>query len=364
MKKALNAATFAEKLLEWFDLYGRHDLPWQEDKTAYRVWVSEIMLQQTQVKTVIPYYLKFMQRFPTLETLANAEQESVLAHWAGLGYYARGRNLHKAAQVIRDRYDGVFPTTFEEMVDLPGIGRSTAGAILSIAQGRRYAILDGNVKRVLARYDAVDRWPGEKETEKRLWLRAEALTPVSRFGDYTQAMMDLGATVCMRTKPKCDVCPLQSDCQAFAQQKVLELPVRKPQKAKPVKEAFLLILRDRENRLWLEQRPQNGIWGGLWAFPQVSDWKACEEIAQSKLGGDSSLLKWETFRHTFSHYHLDITPVYCEAACGNEVKEAQPEYAALDLKTARLWIELSALRAGRFGLPAPVQTLLEQLQAY
>ncbi|MBF6058763.1 MULTISPECIES: A/G-specific adenine glycosylase [Thiomicrorhabdus] len=364
MKQPSNAASFAEKLLKWFDQYGRHDLPWQENKTAYRVWVSEIMLQQTQVKTVIPYYQKFMQRFPTLQDLANAEQDEVLSHWAGLGYYARGRNLHKAAQVIQAQHKGEFPQTLDEMVALPGIGRSTAGAILSIAHGKRYAILDGNVKRVLARYYAIERWPGEKAVETDLWLKAEALTPSARFGDYTQAMMDLGATLCTRSKPLCNGCPLKDGCAAFAQQMVADLPVRKPKKDKPAKEAFLLVLRDDANHLWLEQRPQNGIWGGLWAFPQLHNWQECEEIAQSKLGRGASLLKWETFRHTFSHYHLDITPVYCEASRKSDVEEAQPDYAAADLNESGLWIELQALQEGRYGLPAPVQTLLEQLQAY
>ncbi|MDG6774360.1 A/G-specific adenine glycosylase [Thiomicrorhabdus sp. ZW0627] len=343
---------FSEKLLAWFDVYGRHDLPWQQNKTAYRVWVSEIMLQQTQVKTVIPYYERFMQSFPTLQQLADASQEEVLAHWSGLGYYARGRNLHKAAQLIQQEYGGEFPDEFDEIVSLPGIGRSTAGAILSIAHKKRYPILDGNVKRVLSRYLAVEGWPGEKPIENKMWEQADLFTPERRFDDYTQAIMDLGATLCTRSKPGCDACPLASDCAALKQDRVANFPFSKPKKTKPVKQASLLMLLNERNQIWLEQRPQNGIWGGLWSLPQYGSLEELEQALkpalQSHAGGGQSLVKWESFRHTFSHYHLDIEPVSV-----GEVQEAPAGWCGE-------WYNLT--QTNELGLPAPVKSLLGQLE--
>jgi len=233
---------FSDKVLNWFDQQGRKDLPWQQDINPYRVWVSEIMLQQTQVKTVIPYYQRFMQSFPTVEALAKATQDDVLKHWSGLGYYARGRNLHKSAQMVCNEFSGAFPVTLDEMQSLPGIGRSTAAAILSIAHNQQQAILDGNVKRVIARVFAVSGWPGQSAVLKKFWMLAEKLVPDSRNADYTQAMMDLGATVCTRTKPACENCPLSADCLAFKQGNIADYPGKKPKKALPKKQAIMLML--------------------------------------------------------------------------------------------------------------------------
>lgn len=356
-----NEKQFSQRLLAWFDDYGRHDLPWQQKINPYRVWVSEIMLQQTQVSTVIPYYQKFMNSFPTVQDLAQASQEEVLAHWAGLGYYARGRNLHKAAQMVVEQYAGQFPNTFDEVVALQGIGRSTAGAILSIACGERHPILDGNVKRVLGRFYALEAWPGEKKAENWLWEKADLLTPNQRYADYTQAIMDLGATLCTRSKPQCGQCPVAEGCQALAQNRVVEFPFKKPKKDKPVRQAYLLILQQPDGRLWLEERPQKGIWGGLWSFPQLQTWQECEDKAQSRLSAAVSLLKWQEFRHTFSHYHLDITPVFAQPP--SAVAEPSANYAA-EKQTSGRWVALRDLLDEKLGIPAPVQKLVKQLQDY
>jgi A/G-specific adenine glycosylase len=343
---------FSKALLIWFDAHGRHDLPWQQDKTPYRVWVSEIMLQQTQVQTVIPYYQRFMTSFPTLQALAEADQESVLAHWAGLGYYARGRNLHKAAQIIVQQHQGEFPTDFEAIVALPGIGRSTAGAILSIAFKQRYPILDGNVKRVLSRYFAVEGWPGEKAVEAQLWQQADALTPRRRFDDYTQAIMDLGATLCTRSKPQCQRCPVAQHCAARAQGRVAEFPFSKPKKTLPVKRASFLMLLNSQRQIWLTRRPSQGIWGGLWSLPQFDSREdliaALNPSMQTAEDGVASLVKWEAFRHTFSHYHLEIEPHRLD-----RVREAPAEWQGQ-------WHDLD--KAPQLGLPAPVKKLVEQLE--
>jgi len=379
MKKHNNR--FASLLLAWFDQYGRHDLPWQQNINPYRVWVSEIMLQQTQVKTVVPYYLKFMQSFPTIADLANASQEQVLSHWAGLGYYARGRNLHKAAQMIVNEYGGVFPHKFDDIVALPGIGRSTAGAILAIALQQRYAILDGNVKRVLSRFYAVEGWPGEKAIENKLWLLADDLTPKTRFGDYTQAIMDLGATLCTRSKPNCQACPQQDNCQAFKQNRVADFPYKKPKKDKPIKQAWLLIYTNEHDDILLQQRPQKGIWGGLWSLPEFTSMRLCEQFVQSQTISQHTLIEWDVFRHTFSHYHLDIHPMYLKvedsANLAINVAENKVPYCA-DLpeglmdnldnqanidcdKPLRTWYSLEALKNKKVGVPAPVSKLITQL---
>lgn len=360
MTDSLSTTEFSQRLLEWFDVYGRHDLPWQHDINPYRVWVSEIMLQQTQVATVIPYYQKFMQSFPTVQALAKASQAVVLAHWAGLGYYARGRNLHKAAQILVADYAGEFPRSLDEVIALPGIGRSTAGAILSIACQQRHPILDGNVKRVLGRFYALEAWPGERKAEQWLWQRADELTPAKRYADYTQAIMDLGASLCSRSKPQCAICPVAPGCQALAQDRVADFPFKKPKKAKPVRQAYLLILQQADGTVWLEERPQKGIWGGLWSFPQLQSWQECEDKAQSRFSRAVSLLKWQEFRHTFSHYHLDITPVFAQYP--KFVAETGGDYATQD--TAGRWVALQDLVAEKIGVPAPVQKLVAQLQDY
>ena len=297
---------FAARLLRWYDGHGRKDLPWQNTGDPYCVWVSEIMLQQTQVSTVIPYYQQFMRRFPDVASLADAGLDDVLKHWSGLGYYARARNLHQAAGIIRDQYDGRFPATLESVSGLPGIGRSTAGAILALTFGQRHAILDGNVKRVLARHAAIDGWPGKSAVAKRLWELAEARTPTERVGDYTQAMMDLGAMLCTRSKPACAACPVQSDCVALSRNEIDRFPGRKPKKEKP-RRTTTMVLAVADGAVYLERRPASGIWGGLWSLPEVGDvgdW--CAERLDAEAVATES---WETLRHSFSHYDLDIAPV-------------------------------------------------------
>jgi len=343
------AFDFATELLAWFDQKGRHDLPWQHNKTPYRVWVSEIMLQQTQVTTVIPYYEKFMQSFPSVEALAGATQDEVLSHWSGLGYYARGRNLHKTAQIVVSELGGEFPQDLEGMIALPGIGRSTAGAVLAIACQQRQPILDGNVKRVLCRFDAVESWSGNKQTEAILWQRADALTPQQRFDDYTQAIMDLGATVCKRSKPLCIACPMQANCDAFAQNRVKDFPYSKPKKAKPTKHTCVLILMNAERKIWMQQRPQKGIWGGLWSLPecQKSD---LEHIVQNEIECDGqvdvNLVEWSEFKHTFTHYHLMIQPVVVEQVTTVRVEGE--------------WVTVAS--ASERGLPAPIRKVIEVLE--
>ena len=261
---------FSTRVLAWFDENGRKDLPWQHDISPYRVWISEIMLQQTQVATVIPYYESFMQRFPDVLALADASEDEVMHLWSGLGYYSRARNLHKSAKMVAHELGGVFPQTLDGMIALPGIGRSTAGAILSIASGQQTAILDGNVKRVLARFQAVEGWPGKTPVLNELWEYAEAYTPMARVADYTQAMMDLGATVCTRSRPQCGDCPLVADCEGHASGEPTRYPGKKPKKVLPVKQTCMVVL-EHQGQILLEKRPPTGIWPGLWSLPEVAD---------------------------------------------------------------------------------------------
>ncbi|GAA0247691.1 A/G-specific adenine glycosylase [Marinomonas primoryensis] len=342
---------FAPRVLAWFDEHGRKTLPWQENKTPYRVWISEIMLQQTQVTTVIPYYHKFMTSFPSVEALAQAEQDEVLAHWSGLGYYARARNMHKAAKMLVDEFDSEFPQSVEGVCELPGIGRSTAAAILSISRGVQAAILDGNVKRVLSRFHAVPTWPGEKKTENAMWELAENYMPSERCGDYTQAMMDLGATLCTRSKPQCLLCPLESDCEGRQTPDPTQFPIRKPKKAaKPEKSIQLLVLMNQQEQLLLEKRPQTGIWGGLWSLPELAtDESVVLHIEQRFSAQVSSVIPLSSFRHTFSHYHLDISPSQIQMAAANWIMEGD-KYQ---------WF--SQQEALALGLPAPVRSILEKI---
>lgn len=342
---------FASAILKWYDTYGRKELPWQQNKTAYSVWLSEIMLQQTQVATVIPYYQRFLERFPTVIDLANAEQDEVLHLWTGLGYYARARNLHKAAKIVATEYGGEFPTDIEEMNALPGIGRSTAAAVLSSVYKQPHAILDGNVKRTLARSFAVEGWPGQKKVENQLWEHAESNTPKQDVDKYNQAMMDMGAMVCTRSKPKCTLCPIESMCEANKLDRQLDFPGKKPKKEKPVKETWFVILYH-DNQVWLEQRPQSGIWGGLFCFPQHEN-QEIEHQLDIRSIGSASIENQETliaFRHTFSHYHLDITPVLVKL-------DKQPDLIMEGTKG--LWYNLS--KPEEIGLAAPVKQLLESL---
>jgi len=342
---------FRQCLLAWFDRCGRRDLPWQSDTTAYRVWVSEIMLQQTRVKTVIPYFRRFMRRFPTVESLAEASIDEVLHLWTGLGYYARARNLHRCARIVAARYGGEFPQDVDSLAGLPGIGRSTAGAIRSLAHERPATVLDGNVKRVLARYAAVAGWPGNTAVHKALWELAESLTPVERSADYTQAMMDLGATVCTRSKPACDICPLARWCRARAAGTQTAYPGRKPGREMPVKSTTMLIVSNPRGEVFLERRPPAGIWGGLWSFPEVAGRDAARDFCIDRFGHPPLTQEsWQPLRHTFSHYHLDIRPLRVELpANGDCIMEGD----------GRLWYNFA--RPETVGMAAPVSRLLHLL---
>jgi len=333
---------FSKKVLIWFDTHGRRDLPWQQNPTPYRVWVSEIMLQQTQVSTVIPYYQRFMQAFPDVQSLAAAEQDEVLHLWTGLGYYARARNLQRCARTVCETHHGQFPQTVDDLVQLPGIGRSTAGAIVSLGMGSHAAILDGNVKRVLARCFAVEGWPGRTEVARALWQLSEKLTPEARCGDFNQAMMDMGATVCTRSRPDCERCPLTDTCIARQEGRIAEFPGRKPKRKLPVKETCMLMQLDDRGRVLLQKRPPTGIWGGLWSFPEVD---SIENVSFSNAE------KWPVVRHTFSHFHLDILPV-----CTRQKPKATHTVQDAD---NQLWYPLDHSVA--VGLAAPVRRLLDQL---
>ncbi len=303
----------SDRVLTWFDQHGRKDLPWQKDINPYRVWVSEIMLQQTQVTTVIAYFERFMDELPTIEDLAVADDDLVMHLWTGLGYYTRARNLHKSAKLVCSEYSGVFPSTVETLCELPGIGRSTAGAIVSIAFKQPAAILDGNVKRVLARHNAIDGWPGKTPVLNTLWQYAESFSPDQRVADYSQAMMDLGATLCTRSKPSCSLCPLEQDCLANAEGTQTDYPGKKPKKVLPVKSTQMLIIKNPEGEFLLEKRPNSGIWGGLWTFPQIDSDQSPTDYSLDRLKQTPNAIDHQqAYRHTFSHYHLDITPVIIE----------------------------------------------------
>lgn len=350
------------KLLNWYDHHGRHDLPWQRDISAYRVWLSEIMLQQTRVQTVIPYFERFTKDFATVEALAAASRDEVLHRWTGLGYYTRARNLHRAAKMVAEDHGGQFPDDVKTLQCLPGVGRSTAGAISAIAYGKRAAILDGNVKRVLSRYHAVEGRPGASAVQKELWRLAESHTPTIRCADYTQAIMDLGATLCTRSKPNCPDCPLQKDCQARLHDQVDLYPARKPAKTLPVRSCYFLILLDAHKRVLLQQRPPAGLWGGLWCFPQCQHEEAISQTCHSlgivnaaaaKAGQDIELdchFRPQQ-RHTFSHYHLDYTPVFIDAA--------RQRHSNAVAENNLAWVPAEA--PGELGLPRPVQRLLQTI---
>ena len=327
---------FAQRLLDWFDLNGRKNLPWQTEITPYRVWVSEIMLQQTQVATVIGYFQRFMQRFPKVEDLATASIDEVLHLWTGLGYYARGRNIHKAAKLIVEQYSGHFPEDQLQLEALPGIGPSTAGAIRAIAMQQRGVILDGNVKRVLARFHAITGHYSHSPVNQLLWQRAEEHTPIERIDAYTQAIMDLGATLCMRSKPNCLACPLSRRCQALAEDRVQELPTKKKKPAKPIRKARFFVLRLPDNRVLLEQRQQSGLWGGLWNPPERGVELSIEEFLRHQGVVRQDVIAkrdGERFRHTFSHFHLDIEPVYIDL-------RRQPQ---MPLKANQRWVAADGL---------------------
>jgi A/G-specific adenine glycosylase len=339
---------FADDLLAWFDAHGRKNLPWQHPRTPYRVWLSEIMLQQTQVRTVIAYFERFVAALPTLPALAAAPLDHVLALWSGLGYYPRARHLHRAAQICVELHGGDLPRDFESLAALPGIGRSTAGAILAQAFGARHAILDGNVKRVLARWHGVAGWPGTTSVQRRLWEYAESHTPERRVADYTQAIMDLGATVCVRTRPLCLVCPVQNGCVAFRENSTAELPSPKPLRARPTRETTMLIVRDEHRRVLLERRPPSGIWARLWSLPETPDSQSAHDVLRDRYAvRTESSLALGGFVHSFSHYHLRVTPLLVS---GHRMPRVADD-------GDRGWFSRDEWPA--LGLPAPVRRLLE-----
>jgi A/G-specific adenine glycosylase len=342
---------FATRLLAWFERHGRRDLPWQRDRSPYRVWVSEVMLQQTRVATVIPYFERFTGRFPGVRALADAPLDPVLALWSGLGYYARARNLHRAAGIVRDRHAGVVPDQIEALAALPGVGRSTAGAILALALGQRYAILDGNVRRVLARYHSVDGWPGTASVGRALWAHAERHTPTERVADYTQAIMDLGATLCTRTHPRCADCPIAEDCQAHQAGEAHRYPSPRPARALPTRTILWVVARRPSGDVLLERRPVAGVWGGLWSLPECPVGAEVAGWCQARLGVLPERLEtWPETRHTFSHFHLVATPVVAT------VRDPSPGVLEAD---AALWYKPGEPPGG--GLAAPVARLLDRL---
>ena len=310
------------------------------------------MLQQTQVATVIPYFERFMARFAEVAALAAAEQGEVLQLWTGLGYYARGRNLHKCARVLMEDYAGQFPDTVEALEKLPGIGRSTAGAIVSQAYEKPASILDGNVKRVLARFHGVAGWPGQTKVAAELWQYAEQHTPNTRARDYTQAMMDLGAMICTRTKPLCALCPLQAHCFAYQQNCIGNFPGKKPKKTLPIKTIQMLVLRNRQQQVLLVQRPEVGIWGGLWSFPELTPEQDAIALAKARYGKVKNTQKLASFRHTFSHYHLEIHPIMISLASQVRNIRSDDQHA---------WFNFDQVR--QLGLPAPVAKLLATISA-
>jgi A/G-specific adenine glycosylase len=354
---------FAERLLAWFERHGRHNLPWQQEPSAYRVWVSEVMLQQTQVATVVPYFERFMARFPDVQSLAEAPLDEVLHVWTGLGYYARARNLWTCARVLMAGYAGAFPRDIDALMALPGIGRSTAGAILALSRGERHPILDGNVKRVLARVFGIGGDPGSSDVLQRLWAQAERCTPQSRIADYTQAIMDLGATVCTRSHPACTLCPMTSACVAAREGRQADLPGTKKRAQRKFREATLLIAqseRDGSPAVLLERRPMPGIWGGLWSPPQFESEFAALDWCRREIGEPERRVQaLAPINHAFTHFDLRLHPlrVHCQGQPGTDGSGGGGVREGDD----RLWYSLHA--PPRVGLPQPIRRLFERLLA-
>ena len=341
--------SFAERVIEWQRVSGRHDLPWQRTRDPYRIWLSEIMLQQTQVSAVVPFYARFLDRFPDLGRLAVAPEDDVLALWSGLGYYARARNLHSAARTIVQKHAGVFPHAFDDIVALPGIGRSTAGAIAVFAFGARQPILDGNVKRVFARLFGIAGFPGEKKVETAMWARAEALLPRGDVETYTQGLMDLGAGLCTRSRPRCERCPLQDDCVAMRENRISLLPTPRPKKPLPQKSTVMLILQ-RDAEVLLEKRPAPGIWGGLWSFPEIADLNHAPAVLRMRFGAE--VMAEGTLpdvHHGFTHYALTIVPALLRVT-RLERRVHSPGH---------VW--LTPADAINAAIPAPVRAILRRL---
>ena len=346
-----HAEGFSRDLLAWFDSHGRRDLPWQHEPTPYRVWVSEIMLQQTQVATVVPYYERFMESFPSVANLAAAPVDDVLHHWSGLGYYARARNLHRAAKLVRDRHDGRFPETFEDLLALPGIGRSTAGAVLALAGGQRHPILDGNVKRVLCRYFALEGWPGRARVATRLWEIADALTPESRIREYTQAIMDLGATVCRRTQPACGQCPIANGCRARETATQGIYPTARPKRERPVRSTAMMLVLNGDGHVLLQHRDHDGLWGGLWSLPEIPREADASSWCREQLGCrviDKRVLP--NVSHGFTHFKLEVTPYI-----------VQIDRDVAGVMDGDTWLWYNPVSPARIGLAAIVTRLIASL---
>lgn len=343
-----SADPIAPALLAWHDRHGRHDLPWQKDRTPYRVWVSEVMLQQTQVAAVIPYFERFMTRFPDVIALADAPTDAVLHLWSGLGYYARARNLQRAAQRIRDEHRGVFPTEFEAVAALPGVGRSTAGAILALSLDQSHPIMDGNVRRVLSRLFAVAGRTGERAFENELWRLATLHTPVERVAQYTQAIMDLGATLCTRRQPRCTDCPFVARCAAYAAGAVHDFPAPKKPLQRRAREVWMLLARRADGSVRLVQRPAQGVWGGLWSPPEYPTRADAATALMLSAGAaqNITLRDAQPLQHAFTHFDLTIHPLWADA----------PMAAATE-EPGALWY--NAARPAQVGLPAPIAQLLQ-----
>lgn len=340
---------FAARVVAWQRAHGRHDLPWQATRDPYRIWVSEIMLQQTQVSTVLPYYLRFMERFPDVAALAGASDDEVLAHWSGLGYYRRAHHLHAAARAVMTSHGGEFPCAAATLVTLPGIGRSTAAAISSFSSGAAHAILDGNVKRVLARHRGIEGWPGAPKVEAKLWEVAEALVPAGDVEAYTQGLMDLGATVCTRSTPACDRCPVAGDCIALREGRVAELPSPRPRKVLPQRAVRLLLI-ERGTELLFEKRPPLGIWGGLWSLPECALDEDASAVVASRFGaGATAGDALPPIVHGFTHFGLTMHPVRMRAT-------KWPAHAAAP---GTLWLTPEDALAA--ALPAPIRKLVRSL---
>jgi len=343
---------FSKPLLQWFDLYGRKDLPWQLPREPYRVWVSEIMLQQTQVQTVIPYFNRFMEHFPTVTELAEASEDQVLSLWSGLGYYSRARNLHHTAKIIKDDYQSLFPTELKSLIDLPGIGPSTAAAILSQAFNQPTAILDGNVKRVLSRFFLIKGWPEQAQVKKTLWDLAQSCMPDLRCDDYTQAIMDLGATCCTNKNPDCLNCPLQSNCLAFENKEQHLYPTKKLKKVVPLHHQQLLVLYNDQGHIYLEKRPPTGLWGGLWCLPSI-DKEDCPldflKLRYALQGNNPK--KLIDFKHKFSHFHLEINALSIKIdKLNNQIAESTGQWFAKEQLTS-------------LGLAKPTSVILSKFDA-
>lgn len=343
-------ATFAARVIAWQKRHGRHDLPWQNTRDPYRIWLSEIMLQQTQVGTVIPYYARFLEKFPTLRDLARASEDEVLALWSGLGYYSRGRNLLRAARIVAEQFGGAFPKAMDDILALPGIGQSTAAAISAFAFGERQAILDGNVKRVFARHFGVAGFPGDKKIEPKFWSVANAALPKKNIEAYTQGLMDLGATVCLRTRPLCLACPVEESCVAKREGRIHELPPPRPKKSVSEKSTTMLIIAH-AGEVLLEKRPPTGVWAGMWCFPEVVNGASARDVCRERYGLETKSLKpWTVLQHGFTHFKLSITP--------------QPVFVQKQLLGASepgvMWLSIGDALAA--AIPKPVRMLLTKLR--